>query len=31
MAYLKITTADIQKELDELGDPITDIMKTVAV
>jgi len=27
MAYLKITTADIQKELDQMGDPITDIMK----
>lgn len=27
MAYLKITTADIQKELDLMGDPITDIMK----
>lgn len=26
MAYLKITTADIQKELDELGDPVTDII-----
>jgi integrase/recombinase XerD len=26
MAYLKITTADIQKELDEMGDPVTDIM-----
>lgn len=28
MAYLKITTADIQKELDELGDPITDIISS---
>lgn len=27
MTYLKITTADIQKELDTVGDPITDIMK----
>ena len=26
MAYLKITTADIQKELDEMGDPITDMI-----
>lgn len=26
MAYLKITTADIQKELDELGDPVTSIL-----
>ena len=26
MAYLKITTTDIQKELDEMGDPITDIL-----
>jgi integrase/recombinase XerD len=26
MAYLKITTVDIQKELDEMGDPITDIL-----
>jgi hypothetical protein len=27
MAYLKITTADIQRELDELGNPVTDIIK----
>lgn len=26
MEYLKITTADIQKELEELGDPVTDII-----
>ena len=26
MTYLKITTEDIQKELDEVGDPILDIM-----
>jgi integrase/recombinase XerD len=26
MAYLMITTADIQKELEELGDPVTDII-----
>lgn len=27
MAYLKITTEDIQKELEAMGDPITDIMQ----
>jgi len=27
MAYLKITTADIQKELEEMGDPVTAIIK----
>jgi integrase/recombinase XerD len=26
MEYLKITTADIQRELEELGDPVTDIL-----
>lgn len=26
MAYLKITTADIQKELDAMGDPVEDII-----
>lgn len=26
MIYLKITTADIQKELEALGDPVTDIL-----
>jgi integrase/recombinase XerD len=26
MEYLKITTADIQRELEELGDPINDIL-----
>jgi hypothetical protein len=26
MTYLKITTEDIQKELDEVGDPILDII-----
>lgn len=26
MEYLKITTADIQKELEELGDPVTEII-----
>jgi integrase/recombinase XerD len=28
MEYLKITTADIQRELEELGDPITEIITT---
>lgn len=28
MEYLKITTADIQKELDEMGDPVTDILNS---
>lgn len=27
MLYLNISTADIQKELEEIGDPITDIMR----
>jgi hypothetical protein len=27
MAYIKNTTADIQKELEEMGDPVTDIIK----
>jgi len=27
MAYLKITTADIQRELEEMGDPVTDIIQ----
>jgi len=27
MAYLNITTADIQKELEEMGDPVSDIIK----
>jgi hypothetical protein len=26
MEYLKITTVDIQRELEELGDPVTDIL-----
>lgn len=26
-AFYNVTTADIQRELDEMGDPVTDIMK----
>lgn len=26
MIYLKISTADIQREIEEIGDPINDIM-----
>lgn len=28
-ALFKISTADVQKELDEVGDPILDIIKSV--